>query len=93
MRKFRKLTVAVAALAALAVGGAAFAQAQNAATAVQPPTQQSVGDEATPGDTPDAQVATDSGGKSDPRDSANEQSDGPDGPNDPADSAEQESQG
>jgi hypothetical protein len=54
MRKFKKLVVTVGALAALAVGGAAFAQAQNASTPITAPTHQSVGEETSPGDSDSA---------------------------------------
>jgi hypothetical protein len=54
MSKLRKLVLTAAALAALAVGGAAFANAQNAAVATQVPTHQSTVDLPEPGDTPDA---------------------------------------
>ncbi len=62
MRKLRKLVLTTAALAALAIGGAAFANAQNAAVATQVPTKQSAVDVPEPGDTPDAAQA---GGQSD----------------------------
>ena len=83
MSKLKKLVVTVAALAALAVGGAAFAQAQNASTPVTAPTHQSVSEETSPGDTDAAtgsQEAPDSASKGD----------APDGPNDPADQGSQE---
>jgi hypothetical protein len=52
MNKLRKLVLTVGALAALAVGGAAFAQAQNAGNAAQVAVQQSMGgDQGGPGDT------------------------------------------
>lgn len=51
MRKLRKLVLTTAALAALAVGGAAFAQAQSAGTAVQATVQQPKGETSAPGDT------------------------------------------
>ena len=44
MSKLKKLVVTVAALAALAIGGAAFAQAQNSGTATQVPTHRSAGE-------------------------------------------------
>jgi hypothetical protein len=106
MSKFRKLVVTVGALAALAVGGAAFAQAQNATTANTTPTQRSMGEETSPGDTDGIQAGDqngpEQGGKADPQDSAGEQSngpesasesDGPDGPDEATDGADQESQG
>jgi uncharacterized low-complexity protein len=83
MSKLKKLVVTVAALAALAVGGAAFAQAQNASTPITTPTHQNVGEEASPGDTDAAQGGTD---KADALDKA----DAPEGPNDPADQGSQE---
>lgn len=58
MSKLKKLVVTVAALAALAVGGAAFAQAQNASTPITSPTHQRVGEETSPGDTDGAQPAS-----------------------------------
>ena len=90
--------VTVAALGALAVGGAAFAQAQNASTATAVPTQQSVGHETSSSDTDNVQAGNqggrDEGSKADPEDSASgqdggpepafEQNDGPDGPGDQA---------
>ncbi|HWI96704.1 MAG TPA: hypothetical protein VNS60_11615 [Solirubrobacterales bacterium] len=82
MRKLKKLVVTVAALAALAVGGAAFAQAQNASTPVTP-THQSIGEETSPGDT---DTAT---GQAEVPDSASK-ADVPEGPNDPADQGSQE---
>jgi outer membrane murein-binding lipoprotein Lpp len=54
MRKLKKLILTAVALAALAIGGAAFANAQNAAVATQVPTRQSAADVLTPGDTPDS---------------------------------------
>jgi hypothetical protein len=100
MKKFKRLAVTVAALAALAVGGAAFAQAQNA-TVASTPSHQSAGEQASPGDPADS----DQGGKADSRGSAaepaGEQNDGPDsasegdapeGPGDPVDGAGQESE-
>jgi hypothetical protein len=83
MSKLRKLVVTVAALTALAVGGAAFAQAQNASTPITAPTHQSVGEETSPGDT---DVAS---GQSEAPDSASK-ADAPEGPNDPADQGSQE---
>jgi uncharacterized low-complexity protein len=41
MNRMRKVLIAAAALGALAVGGAAFAQAQNASSVVTPVVQQS----------------------------------------------------
>jgi hypothetical protein len=81
MSKFRKLVMTVGALAALAVGGAAFAQAQNGSTAATAPTQQSMGEQTSPGDTDGTQVgdqsAPDQAGETDARDSASEQNEAP----------------
>jgi hypothetical protein len=55
MNRFKKLALTATALAALAVGGAAFAQAQNAGSAAQAPTQQSVGEPTSPGDADNVQ--------------------------------------
>jgi len=105
MSKLRKLVVTIGALAALAVGGAAFAQAQNSSTPTTAPTQQSMGEQTSPGDNDGTQVGDQNGpeqaGETDARDSASEQnetpdsaseSDGPDGSNEPADGAGQGSQ-
>lgn len=54
MSKLKKLVLTTAALTALAIGGAAFANAQNTGVAAQVPTTQGVSDVLTPGDTPDA---------------------------------------
>lgn len=74
MSKLKKLVVTVGALAALAVGGAAFAQAQNASTATTAPTHQSIGEQASPGNIDGVQSGDQSGldqaGESDARDSA-----------------------
>lgn len=51
MSKLRKLVLTTAALAALAVGGAAFAQAQNAGSATTTLTHRSVSESGSPGDT------------------------------------------
>jgi len=51
MRKLKKLVLMSAALAALAVGGAAFAQAQSAGTVAKVTVQQSKGETSAPGDT------------------------------------------
>jgi hypothetical protein len=81
MRKFRKLAVTVAALSALAVGGAAFAQAQNAAVVTKAPTHQVMGESTSPGDTDNVQSGDqsgpDNGGKADPQDSGTDQAEGP----------------
>jgi hypothetical protein len=105
MNRFRKLVVTVGALAALAVGGAAFAQAQNGSTAATAPTHQSMGEATSPGDIDGVQAGDQSGsdqaGETDAQDTASGQSeapdsasesDGPDGPNESADSADQGSQ-
>ena len=95
MKKFKKLALTVAALAALAVGGAAFASAQNAGTVAKTQVQTRSVDTGTPGDPADAPGATDqeqtdsseavdqeSGSeKADKADSPGEK-DSPDGPND-----------
>jgi hypothetical protein len=105
MRGFKKLVVTVGALAALAVGGAAFAQAQNASIPVTAPTHQSMGEQTSPGDTDGVQVGDQSGpdqaGEADSQDSASgrdeapdsaSEKDGPDGSNAPVDSPDQGSQ-
>lgn len=98
MSKLRKLVVTVAALAALAVGGAAFAQAQNASTPVTP-THQGIGEETSPGDTDAAQAGPDKADQAEGQDSASGQveapdsaskADAPEGPNDPVDQGSQE---
>jgi cytoskeletal protein RodZ len=76
----KKLVVTVAALAALAVGGAAFAQAQNASTPITMPTHQSVGEETSVGDTDSAS------GQTEAPDSASKA----DAPTEPADQGSQE---
>jgi hypothetical protein len=81
MSKLKKLVVTVAALAALAVGGAAFAQAQNASPVA--PTHQSIGEETSPSDT-DAATS-----QAEVPDSASK-ADAPEGPNDPVDQGSQE---
>jgi hypothetical protein len=105
MSKLRKLVLTAGALAALAVGGAAFAQAQNASTPITAPTHQSMGEQTSPGDTDGVQAGDQSGpdqsgetdaqgstsGQSEAPDSASE-SDTPGGPNQPADGADQGSQ-
>lgn len=103
MRKLKKLVVTVTALAALAVGGAAFAQAQNASTPMTAPTHQSMGEETSSGDTDGVRAGDQSGpdqaGEKDPQDSASGQNeaadsaskaDAPDGPTEPADQGSQE---
>ncbi|MDX6609451.1 MAG: hypothetical protein QOF85_1376 [Solirubrobacterales bacterium] len=72
MSKFRKLVVTIAALGALAVGGAAFAQAQNASVVTKVPTQQSAAEVTSPGDTDNVQ-AGDQGGEAGAQDSGSEQ--------------------
>jgi cytoskeletal protein RodZ len=90
MSKLKKLVVTVGALAALAVGGAAFAQAQNAATPITAPTHQSVGEETSSGDTDGVQASQDSAsGQNEAADSAS-RADTPDGPTEPADQGSQE---
>lgn len=90
MSKLKKLVVTVTALAALAVGGAAFAQAQNAATPITTPTHQSVGEETSASDTDGVQGSRDSAsGDSEASDSASK-ADTPDGPTEPADQGSQE---
>jgi hypothetical protein len=74
MSKFRKLVVTVGALAVLAVGGAAFAQAQN--SSVVTPTQQSTGESASPGDPADGQAGDQ--GQSDRGSRPGDQADGTD---------------
>jgi cytoskeletal protein RodZ len=100
MSKLTKLVAAVAVLAALAVGGAAFAQAQNASTAAVPPTQQGVGEPSSSSDTDGVQSGSEQAGETDSRDSASEQNDAPDsaaerdtpvGPGDPVDGTDEES--
>jgi hypothetical protein len=102
MSKLKKLVVTVGALAVLAVGGAAFAQAQNASIAATAPTHQSVSEQASPGDADGVQSGNQGeAGETDARDSASEQNDvpdsvsendSPDGPNESADGPEQETQ-
>ncbi|HVO53326.1 MAG TPA: hypothetical protein VMT37_02830 [Solirubrobacterales bacterium] len=59
MNRFKKLALTIAALAALAVGGAAFAQAQNAGTAAPTQVQTRSVETGTPGDPADAPSAED----------------------------------
>lgn len=73
MSKLKKLVVTVAALAALAVGGAAFAQAQNASTPVTTPAHQSVGEETSAGDTDSASKADVPEGPTDPADQGSQE--------------------
>jgi hypothetical protein len=106
MRRFKKLALTAAALAALAVGGAAFAQAQNGGPGAQP-TAQSAADPASPGDTDNVQEGPQGqdvqGGPAEPQGTDAEQageqpetaaeSDGPGGHHDePAGAAGQETQ-
>lgn len=101
MRKLRKLALMTAALAALAVGGAAFAQAQSAGTVAQVTVQQPKGETSAPGETDSVQSgdlsesnqesqAGEQGSEAESRteapDSASE-SDGPDGDHDESGSA------
>jgi hypothetical protein len=103
MKRVRKLVLTATALVALAVGGAAFAQAQNASTVVKPTVQHSQAESTTPGDTDNVQSGDQSGPdqggqageqnepageQNDGPESASEQNDGPDGPNDQADGPE-----
>ncbi len=105
MSKLKKLVVTAGALAALAVGGAAFAQAQNASIPATAPTHRGIGEQASPGDADGDrsgnQVGSVQSGETDERDSASEQNDapdsvgeseGPDGPNESADGPDRESQ-
>src|SRR5262249_13068235 len=102
MKRFKKLLLTVAALAALAVGGAAFAQAQSAGTAPQTQVETRAVETGTPGDPADAPSAEDRAeadgaeageqedapeGKADKPDAAGEK-DSPEGPNDQPDSVE-----
>ncbi|HEY8810405.1 MAG TPA: hypothetical protein VIM28_10330 [Solirubrobacterales bacterium] len=101
MRKLRKLVLMTAALAALAVGGAAFAQAQNAGTVAKVTVQQPKGETSAPGDTDGAQSGDQSeseqGGQTGEQESGEEsqmeapdsasESDGPDGHHDESGSA------
>jgi hypothetical protein len=84
MSKLRKLVLTVAALAALAVGGAAFAQAQNAGSAATTITHRSVGESSPPGDTDAVQGADQ--GESD-QGQVGEQESGSEGTAEAADSA------
>jgi uncharacterized low-complexity protein len=76
MSKFRKLVVTVGALAVLAVGGAAFAQAQNSSAVT--PTQQSTGESTSPGDPADGQAGDHDQGRSDQGNRPGDQADGTD---------------
>jgi hypothetical protein len=88
MSKVRKLVLTVAALVALAVGGAAFAQAQNSGSSTPAPASKSA-EVGTPGDP--AGEAEDGGpeGNAEKADTASGQ-DLPEGPNDQPDSPGQE---
>jgi hypothetical protein len=102
MSKLKKLVVTVGVLAVLAVGGAAFAQAQNASIPATAPAHRSVSEQESPGDAEGVQSGSqDQAGETDARDSASEQNDAPDsvsendspdGPNESADGPDQESQ-
>lgn len=96
MKRFKRLALTVAALAALAVGGAAFAQAQNAGTVASTRVETrsiETGAPADPADGPGATDQSEAGGnraveqendsesKADKPDSAGEK-DSPDGPSD-----------
>jgi hypothetical protein len=61
MRKMKKLILTTAALAALAVGGAAFAQAQNAAAPAKLVVQHAQGETGAPGDTDNVQSGDQTG--------------------------------
>ena len=91
MNRFKKLSITVAALAALAVGGAAFAGAQSSSTAPPAAVQQGMNEATAPGDTDGGQVGeqheSTSGEQYEAPDSASE-NDAPEGPNDHADSAD-----
>lgn len=105
MKRFKRILLTVTALAALAVGGAAFAQAQNAGTVTQTTLEKKSGaaEVGTPGDPADAPSAEDRSeadgpqageqedgtDKADKPDAASER-DNPEGPNDPQDSGAQE---
>lgn len=101
MKKLKKLVLMTAALAALAVGGAAFAQAQSAGTAAKVTMQQPKGETSAPGDTDNVQSGdqsesdqgsqageqeSEAGSQTEAPDSASE-SDGPDGHHDESGSA------
>ncbi|HEY0316760.1 MAG TPA: hypothetical protein VGC49_00515 [Solirubrobacterales bacterium] len=81
MSKLRKLALTAAALAALAVGGAAFAQAQNAAVVTKVPTHQGIGESPSSGDTDNVQAGDqsgpDQGAEAGSNESDAEQADGP----------------
>jgi hypothetical protein len=96
MKRFKRLALTVAALAALAVGGAAFAQAQNAGTVANTQVETRSVETGTPTDPADGPGATDQNkadgnvageqedgpeAKADKPDAAGEK-DSPDGPND-----------
>jgi hypothetical protein len=57
MKRFKKLVLTVAALAALAVGGAAFASAQNSSSTAPTPTHRSSTEAEAPGDGDSGQAA------------------------------------
>ena len=76
MSKLRKLAVTVGALAVLAVGGAAFAQAQN--SSVVTPTQRSTGESTSPGDPGDGQAGDQDQGQGDQGNRPGDQADGTD---------------
>ncbi len=101
MKRFRKLTLTIAALCALAVGGAAFAQAQNSGSSTPAGQSREV---STPGDPADAPSAEDqqeangqageaedggSEGKAEKADTASGK-DLPEGPNDQPDAPAEE---
>jgi hypothetical protein len=82
MKRVRKLVLTATALIALAVGGAAFAQAQNASTVVKPTVQHSQAGSTTPGDTDNVQSGDQSG--PDQGGQAGEQNDSPSAQNESA---------
>jgi hypothetical protein len=89
MNRFKKLSMTIAALAALAVGGAAFAGAQSSSTAPPAAVQQPQSESTMPGDTDNVQSGDQSGPdqageqnesgseQNDAPESASEQNDGP----------------
>lgn len=102
MSKLKKMAAAAVVLATLAVGGAAFAQAQNASTATTTITQRGVGEPTASSGATDG-VRSDVGqpGETDDRDSASGQDeapdsgsemDAPDGPGGPVDANDEEAQ-
>jgi uncharacterized low-complexity protein len=103
MRKLKKLALTIAALGALAVGGAAFAQAQSAGTVAKVTVQQQPkGEASAPGDTDGVRSGdrseSDQGSQAGEQESGEEsqgeapdsasESDGPDGHHDESGSAD-----